>query len=226
MSEVKHVGREGKSGKTMKLNGLCRIGVWTMAVWICFAPQSGAATATNELKLGEVKVDASARTISFPAQVNQRVGQVEYLLVHETGKVHESIFKTAIGAQEIHAAALLFSAKGAGAADGSPKLRVKQIDVSWMEDGKEKKVNAAELILDKKKKRALGTTKWAYRGSRLVEGVFLAQRDGSLIGIMEDRDALIDQDTPDASHDENWEPIAEKLPGMGAPVRIVIQFEK
>jgi hypothetical protein len=226
MSEVKHVGREGKSGKTMKLNRLDRIGVWTMAVWICFAAPIGAATATNELKLGQVRVDAAERTISFPAQVNQRIGQVEYLLVHETGKVHESIFKTTVGAQEIHAAALLFSPKGAGAADASPKLKVKQIDVSWMEDGKEKRVNAAELILDKKKKRALRSTKWAYRGSRLVEGVFLAQRDGSLIGIMEDRDALIDQDTPDASDDENWEPIAEKLPGMGAPARIFIVFEK
>jgi hypothetical protein len=210
----------------MNLNGMWRIGVWTMAAWICFGALTRAATTANELKLGEVRVDAAARTISFPAQVNQRAGQVEYLLVHETGKVHESIFKTAVGAQEIHAAALLFSGKEAGAAGGSARLKLKQIDVSWVEDGKEKKVNAAELILDKKKKRALGTTKWAYRGSRLVEGVFLAQRDGSQIAIMQDRDALIDQDTPDASDDENWEPIAETLPGMGATVRIVIHFEE
>jgi hypothetical protein len=226
MREVKHVGREGKSGKTMKLNGLGRIGVWTITVWICFAARAEAATATNELKLGEVKVDAAARTISIPAMLNQRAGQVEYLLVHETGKVHESIFKTSVGAQEIHIAALLFSGEGRGVAGGSPKLKVKQIDVTWTEDGKENKINAAELILDKKKNRALGTTKWAYRGSRLIEGVFLAQRDGSQIAIMQDRDALIDQDTPDASDDENWEPIAEKLPGIGSAVRIVIQFEK
>ena len=33
-------------------------------------------------------------------------------------------------------------------------------------------------------------------------------------------------DNSDASDDENWEPIAEKLPGMGAPARIFIVFEK
>ncbi len=209
----------------MKFNALGRIRFWTIAALICLVPQIEAAP-TNVLKLGEVRVDATARTIAFAARVNQRNGQVEYLLVHETGKVHESIFKTTVGADAIHAAALLFSESAAGPKGGSPKLKVKQIDVSWIEDAKEKKFNAAELILDKKKKRALGTTKWAYRGSRLIDGIFLAQRDGSLIGIMQDRDALIDQDTPDASDDENWEPIAEKLPGIGAAVEIRILFDQ
>jgi hypothetical protein len=225
MTEVNHVRWEGKSVKTMKFNAL-RMRVWTTAACLCFAAGLAADAATNDLKLGEVRVDAAARTIAFAAQVNQREGQVEYLLVHETGKVHESILKTTVGSEAIHAAALLFSEKASGTAAGSPKLKVKQIDVSWIEDGKEKKFNAAELILDKKKKRALGTTKWAYRGSRLVDGVFLAQRDGSMIAIMQDRDALIDQDTPDASDDENWQPVAEKLPGIGAVVEIRITFEK
>jgi hypothetical protein len=167
-------------------------------------------------------VDAAARTISFPAQVNQRAGAIEYLLVHETGKVHESIFKTAIAAQEIHAAALLFSSKGTNA---TPKLKVARIEVSWMDGEKEKRVNAAELIFDKKNRRPLGNTKWAYRGSRLIDGVFLAQRDGSIIAIMEDRDALIDQNTPDAVDDENWEPVTERTPPLGTPVRIWIVFE-
>jgi len=214
----------------MNFNGLRRMGFWTATVWMCFAGSVFAAEsvrtagATNELKLGEVRVDAAGRAISLPAAVNQRVGQVEYLLVNETGKVHESIFRTRVGAQEIHAAALLFSEKGTNTGDASAKLKVKAIEVSWLEDGEEKKFNAAELILDKKKKRALKETKWAYRGSRLVDGVFLAQRDGSMIAIMEDRDALIDQDTPDASDDENWEPIAEKLPAIGTVVVVTIRF--
>ncbi|HEY6225907.1 MAG TPA: YdjY domain-containing protein [Verrucomicrobiae bacterium] len=214
----------------MNFNGLRRMGIWTATVWICFAGNMFAAdggqtgSAANELKLGEVRVDAVGRAISFPAAVNQRVGAVEYWLVHETGKVHESIFRTSVGAKEIHTAALLFSEKGTNTGGGAAKLKVKAIEVSWMEDGKEQKFNAADLILDKKKNRALKETKWAYRGSRLVDGVFLAQRDGSLIAIMEDRDALIDQDTPDASDDKNWEPVAEKLPGIASTVVITIRF--
>jgi len=126
-----------------------------------------------------------------------------------------------VGAQEIHAASLLFSEK---AATGSPKLKVNSIEVSWKEGDEEKRMNAAELIFDKKHRRALGTTKWAYRGARLIDGVFLAQRDGSIVAIMEDRDALIDQDTPDAADDENWEPVTERTPGLGTQVTVRFFF--
>jgi hypothetical protein len=174
----------------------------------------GAGPEAAELALGDVKVDAPARTISFPAQVNQRTGQIEYLVVHETGKVHESIFKSSVAPKQVHAAALLFS-KTNGAT-----LKIAAIEVFW----KEKKFAAAELILDKAKKRPLRETNWAYRGSRLVDRVFLAEREGSIVAVREDRDALVDQDTPDAADDENWEPVKELVPEIGTAVTIVIRF--
>lgn len=191
-----------------------------LVIWTLLSSPNHAAT--NDFKLGDVHVSPSALAISFPAQVNQRTGLVEYLVVHETGKVHESIFKTKVGGQQIHAGALLFADKDSKATNVQPTL--KNILVAWTENGSEKKCPVAELILDKKKKRALGETKWAYRGSRLIDGVFLAQRDGSLIAIMEDRDALIDQATPDASDDENWEPLTARLPAIGASVTITLVF--
>jgi hypothetical protein len=219
MREVNHVGPEGKSVKTMIFRWL-QIAVY--AAVALFHPASANA-ATNEFMLGEVRVDPAARSISFPAQVNQRIGAIEYLLVHETGKVHESIFKTSVGAQQIHAAALLFSEK---ATNGAPKLKVSTIEIFWKQDEKEKRLNAAELILDKKNHRPLGNTKWAYRGSRLIGGVFLAHRDGSIVAIMEDRDALIDQDTPDAADDENWEPVSARVPPLGTPLTVTVSFAR
>ena len=192
------------------------LGIWTL---VCVASHA----ATNDLSLGDVRVNPAALSISFPAQVNQRTGLVEYLVVHETGKVHESIFKTKVGGEQIHAAALLFAEKSATGTNA--QLKLKNIQVTWTENGAEKKFAAAELILDKKKKRALGETKWAYRGSRLIDGVFLAQRDGSLIGIIEDRDALVDQATPEASDDENWEPLAEKIPAIATAVTMTLLFD-
>ena len=196
---------------------------WRRAICLALFSVSGLA-ATNELRLGEVHVKPSALAVSFPAQVNQRTGLVEYLVVQETGKTHEAIFKTKVEAQQIHTAALLFAEKAPGGTNSQP--RVKTVEVTWGDGADGKKFDAAELILDKKKKRALGQTKWGYRGSRLVDGVFLAQRDGSIIAIMEDRDALIDQATPDASDDENWEPVTEKLPPVNTPVTITLTFEK
>jgi hypothetical protein len=185
---------------------------WVVGVVAVFCV--GAANEAPPLAFGDVKVDARARTISFPAQVNMRNGQIEYLVVHEAGKIHESIFKTAVSPKQVHAAALLFSGTNGSA------LKVSGIDVVW----KEKKWAAAELILDKAKKRPLRETKWAYRGSRLVEDVFLAEREGSIVAVREDRDALIDQDTPDAADDENWEPVKELVPEVGTAVTIMIQF--
>jgi hypothetical protein len=219
MCEVKHLRGEGKSGKTMNFGTLARAILLVASVALRFS----LGAATNELKIGAARVDPARRSISFPAVVNQREGAIEYLLVHETGKVHESIFKTSVAPQEIHAAALLFSEK---AANGVPKLKIETIEVSWKDGEKENRFNAAELIFDKKHRRPLRDTKWAYRGSRLIDGIFLAQRDGSIIAIMEDRDALIDQDTPDASDDENWEPVTERVPAIGKPVSIRIQFSE
>jgi hypothetical protein len=208
MEEVNHLSGEGKSVKTMKILRSLAL------VWVC-----AASAATNEVvSVGEVKVDPRARTVSFPAQVNQRSGAIEYLLVHETGKVHESLFRTSVPPQQIHLGALLLSEKSTN----SPALPAPTVSISW----KDKTVSAEELILDLKNKRPLGKTKWAYRGSRIVDGTFLAQRDGSIVAVMEDRDALIDQNTPEASDDKNWEPVTEAMPPVGEKVMIKIRFEK
>jgi len=188
-----------------------------------------AAAATNDLlSIGEVTIDPRARTLTFPAHVNLRSGAIEYLLVHETGKVHESLFKTHVAPQQIHLAALLLSEKNTNTPPAKPRLPPPAITITWKDPatGREKSAPAPQLILDKKNRRPLGQTKWAYRGSRLIDGVFLAQRDGSIIAVMEDRDALIDQDTPDASDDENWEPVTDSMPPLATPVHIQIRFER
>lgn len=197
----------------MKSTGFGR---WAALMAFLFLGAAGEAPS----KMGEVTIDARARAISFPAEVNMRTGAIEYLIVHETGKIHESIFKTAVPPKSIHVAALLF------VSTNKPSLTVKKIEAWWSEEGKEKRVDGAGLILDKAKKRALAKTKWAYRGSRMVESGFLAEREGSIIAVREDRDALIDQDTPDAADDENWEPLTEVVPPIGTKVTVGIWFEE
>ena len=38
------------------------------------------------------------RTIRFPAVINMREGLLEFVIVHDKGKVHESLLRTAINA--------------------------------------------------------------------------------------------------------------------------------
>jgi len=51
----------------------------------------------HRYRLGDIELDARAREVRFPVVVNMREGgPVEYVLVHESGKVHEAIFTTAV----------------------------------------------------------------------------------------------------------------------------------
>jgi hypothetical protein len=66
---------------------------------------------------------------------------------------------------------------------------------------------------------------WRYNGSRLAEGTFIAQRDGSIAAIIADPDALIESGRVSADDDENWRPRKAQLPPVGAPVRVTLTFE-
>jgi len=90
--------------------------------------------------IGQVSIDAKARTASLPAILQMRSGQIEYALVHSLGKVHESLFVTEVKPEHLHIAALLLGVseqeskeKGAARpAKGANKAKVKvKLEVIW-----------------------------------------------------------------------------------------------
>jgi len=66
---------------------------------------------------------------------------------------------------------------------------------------------------------------WVYNGSRIVEGTFLAQRDGSLVSIISDQDALINNPRPGRENDEIWQVNTNTVPPVGTAVQITIKLE-
>ena len=50
----------------------------------------------TRFQIGEVTFDKKTREIRFPTKVNMTEGQLEFLVVHENGKVHESLLSTTI----------------------------------------------------------------------------------------------------------------------------------
>lgn len=63
-------------------------------------------------RIGSITLDKNARSVSFPASINMTEGVIEYLLVNKKGKVHESLFSTAIVPTNLHVAMLLLGAQG------------------------------------------------------------------------------------------------------------------
>jgi hypothetical protein len=193
------------------------------------------------MKIGEVTLNKKTRTITFPGSINMDHGEMEYLLVQEGGKTHESLLVTKAQPFQIHIAMLLLGVKiPPQAAVGPPpdaidvnylKTAPKPkggnvlIFVRWTEDGKTIAVHAEDMMFDDAAKKPMTRGPWVYNGSMLSQGVFLAQQDRSIASLVIDPSALINNERPDSDNDQIWSIAAEKTPKAGTPVQISIELE-
>jgi hypothetical protein len=182
-------------------------------------------------EIGMVRLDKDRRAISFPATVNMKAGAIEYLIVTKNGKTHESLLRTEAEPQHIHLAMLLLGAKGAGTNDFPAEVtkplpgdRV-SIEIKCETAGAEKRFRADELIFNTQTKSVMPRGDWTYNGSRVIDGVFLAQREGSIVSIMTDEFALLNNPRPGRENDKIWEPRADGLSPVDAPVEVIIKLE-
>ncbi len=208
--------------------------VLLLAAWSLAAEETNApvrALGGGHFAVGLVMLDKGARSISFPATVNLREETVEYVVVHKTGKAHESIFRTDARPQDIHLAMLLLGARTVmtnrfGAEDRAlPEGSEIEIEVAWRDLFSEHRARAEDLVLNKETDKALARSVWIYNGSNFSEGVFTAQRDGSIVSIHIDPDALSNNPRPGRENDDLYRPHAERLPPMGAQVEITIRVK-
>jgi hypothetical protein len=202
--------------------------------------EAGAAIATNLavrqvgrdlFELGKVRFDKKQKAVTFPAFVNFREGPVEYLLVTSSGKIHESVFRTDVEPQQIHIAMLLLGAKGAGtnglpedAAQSLPGDKIR-VAVTWSAGGRKHQHPGDEFVRDRKKGAALKEGDWVYNGSRLRDDGFAAQQDGSIISLITDPDALINNPRPGREDDDNWLANPRELPPLETPVEVTFRLK-
>ncbi len=180
--------------------------------------------------VGLVTLDKTNRIVSFPASVNLREETIEYAVVHQTGKTHESLFRTAARAQDIHVALLLLGVKPAMTnsfgVDGNalPLGDKVWIEAAWTTHGACVSLPIEELALNKQTKHPMPRGEWIYNGSNFSEGAFTAQRDGSIVSTHLDPGALINNPRPGRENDDLYVPNTAKLPPLGTPVEIIIRL--
>lgn len=184
-------------------------------------------------QIGAVRLDKKQQSISFPGSVNMHEGVIEYVLVNKTGKLHESLFKTDAEPYHIHTAMLLLGAKGGLVKTVTPEK--KQSDVagdpllvfaSWQQNGVEKKFPIEDLVSNLETKTNASRGFWLYNGSRLIDGTFLAQRDGSIVSTIADPDALVNNPRPGRDNDDIWQVNPTNAPPLNTPVQITFQLQK
>ena len=184
----------------------------------------------GSFQLGKVRFDKKERTVRFPAVVNQAKGPIEYLIVTSYGKIHESLLRTDAEPYHIQLALLLLGAKGAGTnafpddeAHPLPGEAV-TIEFNWKMRSKETHAAAEQFIDNVETKSRMSPGNWVYNGSRIFNGAFMAQQDGSIVSVMVDADALINNPRPGRENDKIWLVHTAGLPPLNTPLEVVIRI--
>jgi hypothetical protein len=182
-------------------------------------------------EVGPVRVEKAAARLSFPATVNMTTGIVEYAVVAKHGKTHESVFVAGATPQEIHLAALLLGIRDHEThpeAAPAPDLRGDRVRISvrWQAGGTEQERPLEDFIRREDTGAPLARGPWIYNGSELRNGRFAAQQDGSIVAIIADPEALVNNPRPGREDDDLWRVNTASIPPRGTAVRITITREE
>jgi len=159
-----------------------------------------------------IKLDAKARTVTIPVVVNRMQDPIEYLLIHQKGKKHESVFKTNTKPSILNAALLMIGLdKGKNATykekEPAPTLEEVQngadplivtppqgkpyyMTVRWTTPENQVEETCVEdVILDLTTQKPMGLCSWIYLGGRMARlykndpEVYIADYEGNLVSI-------------------------------------------
>ena len=183
------------------------------------------------LQVGTVRLDKDKREISLPVMVNMNEGPMEYLVVTGKGKTHESLLVTSAEPFHLQVAMLLINCKGSNgklipedeskAIPGEPVV----IELRWKAGKKEKK-SRLEKFISRADKKPIKEGPFIFNGSRMFDGSFLAQRDGSIVSLITDNSAQFNNPRVGRGDDDMWRPQSKGLPPLDSNGTLVIRVMK
>lgn len=192
--------------------------------------------APGKLRIGEVILETASRSIRFPGVVNMHDGTVEYAVVTATGKRHEALFSTTATPRDIHLAMLLLGVKPSKCVE-TPEKSLKVPDgssvdlrVEWTSNGNGQNRPIRELITvartSSQMKAAAKSqpSRWLYNGSRFNEAGFAASLEGSIVSLIADDLALINNAASDRADDEIHLPDPAVMPKTDTPVTLIFSL--
>lgn len=207
-------------------------------------PEKSAIKKTGDVTydLGGILFNSETREVRVPCSVNMDEGTIEYALVSETGKTHESLLKTKAKPFDLQVSLLLcryephageiiktlfkpgpeLNAMAAKpmAKKGANRLVLK---LEWKDkDGKAQSAALGDWIHDVSTKKALDIPYWIFSGSDLGDGIFSAELDGSFISVHFDLVGMIGCPANLIGNDQNWDAHTKVIPPVDTPVTLVI----
>jgi hypothetical protein len=195
----------------------------------------------NLCRIGQVTFDTKTREIRFPAKVNMTEGLLEFLVVTENGKTHESLLSSTIIPTDLNLAFTLLRYpvskertplpnETGGTSNNYPDVppHIRQgarvtIEVEWLESGKTRRLSANDMIRHDVKTTAMPPDPWIYGGSDVFDGKFVADSTGDLIAVFEAPSAILNASGEDSRDDTVWVPYPKRVPALATSVTIIIK---
>ncbi len=224
-----------------RLSACFALVIFSASPLICASADENASQFPKILEVGEgmvdfggILIDRVKRRISFSATCNQTSGLVEYGLVHENGKVHESLFRTSVRPRWIHACLLLLKlspnpqilVKG----ESGEELAMNPIEggvgvgVSWDENGTTRRKGIEAMIVNRNSDRLLAPSPFVFIGSRTIQGEYLAETEGSILAVFRDPNAVLTNVDSDSWLDDVWLAEGSEMPPKEREVEITFQL--
>lgn len=187
--------------------------------------------APGVFEIGGVRILMNKGAVEFPAVLNMDQGLLEYLVVEETGKVHESLLSTKVAPYNLQVALLMLGLEGAKESNIKNRYRWKPegdpvtIRVRWKskKNGHMETAPIEHWILNMRNRKPMALVKWVFTGSMIYKGTFMAQVEKSMIAVFHDPVALINNPLPDGASDEIWYVNREEVPPPGSEVVVIIR---
>lgn len=198
-------------------------------------------TGETDYQLGDILFSSATREVRIPAVVNMTEGILEYALVHENGKTHESLLRTTVSPTELNVVMLLchyephIKEAAQFLPDPKPETRAKmalpmtreganqvRVTVQWKDkDGKEHTSPLSGWIENRKLGRALSLDHWTYTGSFISQTGYAAEHDGSHIALYFDLVSLVNCPDEGNMDDERWFVLKSAVPPLDTPVTLI-----
>jgi hypothetical protein len=197
-------------------------------------------TGPAEFEIGGIKINAVTREVRVPTTVQIKKAPIEYMLVTETGKTHESVLVTKVTPTDFQLAMLLANyqpgTEGLANKDLPPDIRPLPpvtpktpgahrltCTVEWKTKDSMKRAPLSEWALNiNTRKPPPDLDTWIFNGSRFDEDGFRAEQEGSFIAIWLDGNAIINSPAQGNWDDALWISNPDAIPDEGTEVTLII----
>lgn len=190
-------------------------------------------------ELNGISFNAETRAIRLPGLINMTQGLLEYALVHEEGKAHESLLTTKVSPFDLNVVLLLLNYEASTTFfDLSDKIRGAllvpnpktapkaelAVTLEWKDPkGQIQTARLESLLLNAQPKTNLAPGPFIFTGSMVMDdGTFMAKESGSILALFADPASLINNPRAGNEMDDTWLPDTQKLPPQKTPVTVII----